>query len=103
MQERLMDAEAMLRRALNGYKKVLGPEHSSTLDAFNSLGLVYEKLEKEAEALDMFSQALDGYERVLGPNHLSTLKVLDNIANVHYEQGSTLEAEPIWQRIFGGL
>jgi hypothetical protein len=37
-QGRLKDAEMMYNRALAGYEKAWGPEHTSTLDIVNNLG-----------------------------------------------------------------
>jgi hypothetical protein len=41
-QGRHKDAEMMYNRALAGYEKTLGPEHTSTLDTVNNLGVLYE-------------------------------------------------------------
>ena len=40
-QGRLKDAEMMYNRALTGYEKALGPEHTSTLNTLNNLGNLY--------------------------------------------------------------
>ncbi|SPO02447.1 uncharacterized protein DNG_05120 [Cephalotrichum gorgonifer] len=37
-QGQLDNAKAMYERALQGYEKALGPEHTSTLDIINNLG-----------------------------------------------------------------
>lgn len=49
-QEKLMDAEAIFQRALDGYEKVLGPAHESTLYSVFRLGKVYDKQERYLEA-----------------------------------------------------
>jgi hypothetical protein len=41
--EKAHEAETMYERALAGYEKALGPEHISTLDTVNNLGLHYRK------------------------------------------------------------
>ena len=33
----------MYRRALDGYEKALGPDHTSTLDTVNNLGNLYSR------------------------------------------------------------
>src|SRR5439155_23592698 len=38
---RYQEAEAMCDRALAGYEKALVPEHTSTLDTANNLGILY--------------------------------------------------------------
>ena len=44
------EAEPLLRRALDGYERLLGPEHRDTLIAVNNLAEVLEKLGKFREA-----------------------------------------------------
>ncbi|SLM38811.1 nb-arc and tpr domain protein [Lasallia pustulata] len=50
----------MYRRALEGYEKAWGPEHTSTLDVVNNLGLLYAGQGKMAEAEAMYRRALEG-------------------------------------------
>lgn len=40
-QDKLKKAEEMYQQAPAGYEKALGPDHSSTLDTVNNLGLLY--------------------------------------------------------------
>jgi tetratricopeptide (TPR) repeat protein len=49
-QGRLADAEAMYKRALAGYEKALGPDHTSTLATVNNLGNLYAGQGKLADA-----------------------------------------------------
>ena len=37
----MAEAEQMYQRALEGYEKAWGPEHTSTLDTVNNLGVLY--------------------------------------------------------------
>ncbi|KAL9595974.1 MAG: hypothetical protein Q9179_004781 [Wetmoreana sp. 5 TL-2023] len=53
-QGKIAEAEKMCIRALRGYKKVWGPEHTSTLMAIKFLGVLYGKI---AEAEDELSSA----------------------------------------------
>jgi len=57
----------MYVRALAGYEKTLGPDHTSTLDTVNNLGLLYRNQGKLAEAEQMYVRALAGKEKALGP------------------------------------
>ena len=46
----LAEAEPLRRRGLDGFERLLGPEHRDTLIAVNNLGLVLERLGKFSEA-----------------------------------------------------
>ncbi|SLM36175.1 kinesin light chain 1 [Lasallia pustulata] len=72
-QDKMAEAEAMYLRALEGYEKAWGPEHTLTLDTVNNLGNFYENQGKMAEAEAMYRRALEGYEKAWGPEHTSTL------------------------------
>jgi Tfp pilus assembly protein PilF len=69
----------MFQRALSGREKTLGPDHTSTLDIVNNLGLLYSDQGKLDEAEQMFIQALARKEKVLGPDHTSTLNTINNL------------------------
>ena len=68
----MAEAEAMYLRALAGYEKAWGPDHTSTLDTVNNLGILYRKQGKMADAEAMYLRALAGYEKAWGPDHTST-------------------------------
>jgi tetratricopeptide (TPR) repeat protein len=86
-------AEAMHRRALEGYKKVLGHKHPYTLTSVSNLGGVLFKQGKYDKAEAMHRRALEGYEKVLGRGHPYTLISVDNLCQVLSEQGKYDEAE----------
>ncbi|KAG4431661.1 hypothetical protein IFR05_012864, partial [Cadophora sp. M221] len=66
-QGKLVEAERMYHRALQGKKKAWGPEHTSTLDTVNNLGNLYADQGKLDEAERMYQRALQGYEKAWGP------------------------------------
>jgi tetratricopeptide (TPR) repeat protein len=66
---KLAKAEKMHQRALQGYEKALGADHTSTLDIINHLGILYNDQGKLAEADKLYQRAPQGYEKVLGPDH----------------------------------
>jgi len=51
------EAEDMYLRALAVYEKAWGPEHTSTLDTVNKLGILYSIQGKMKEAEDIFQRA----------------------------------------------
>jgi tetratricopeptide (TPR) repeat protein len=72
-------AKQIHKRALRGQEKGLSPEHTSTLDTINNLGLLYTDQGKLALAEQMYEQALRGYEKALGPEHISTFQTVNNL------------------------
>ncbi|RDW91132.1 hypothetical protein BP5796_02297 [Coleophoma crateriformis] len=125
---RTVQAETMYERALAGYEKAWGPEHTSTLDTVNNLGLLYKNQGRMAEAetmyeralagkekawgpehtstLDtaetMYERALAGYEKAWGPEHTSTLDTVHNLGNLYADQGRMAEAETMYERALAG-
>ncbi|SLM39117.1 beta transducin-like protein het-e4s, partial [Lasallia pustulata] len=79
----MAEAEAMYRRALEGYEKAWGPEHTSTLNTVHNLGLLYAGQGKMAEAEAMYRRALEGYEKAWGPEHTSTLDTVHNLGHLY--------------------
>jgi tetratricopeptide (TPR) repeat protein len=56
-------AVQMYQRALQGFEKAWGPEHTSTLDTVNNLGILYKNLGQLDEAEKMYQRALQGKEK----------------------------------------
>ena len=63
MMGRLKEAEAMYMRALKGYEKAWGAEHTSTLSTVNNLAVLYSDQGKIAEAEAMYMRALKGKKK----------------------------------------
>jgi tetratricopeptide (TPR) repeat protein len=101
-QGKLVEAEQMYQRALQGKEKALGPEHTSTLDTVNNLGLLYADQGKLVEAEQMYQRALQGKEKALGPEHTSTLDTVNNLGLLYADQGKLVEAEQMYQRALQG-
>ncbi len=71
----------MYQRALDGYEKALGPEHTSTLDTVNNLGRLYKDQGKLAEAEKMYERALGGKEKFGRPHHPRATLIGRNLNN----------------------
>ena len=95
-------AEAIYLRALQGFEKVLGAEHMSTLDTVNNLGILYNNQGRMAEAEAMHLRALQGKEKALGPEHMSTLNTVSNLGVLYNNQGRMVEAEAMYLRALQG-
>jgi tetratricopeptide (TPR) repeat protein len=95
-------AEEMSRRALEGYRKARGVEHSDTLASMANLAMVLRNQGKYEEAEAMNRRALDGYEKELGKEHPDTLASVGNLASVLRNQGKYEEAETMNRRALDG-
>ena len=92
-QGKVAEAEKMYQRALDGYEKAFGPEHTFTLDTVNNLGILYADQGKLDEAEKKYQRALDGYEKAFGPEHTFTLDTVNNLGILYADQGKLDEAE----------
>ncbi|RYO93500.1 hypothetical protein DL764_007993 [Monosporascus ibericus] len=101
-QGRLKDAEAMYERALQGKEKAWGPEHTSTLDTVNNLGILYADQGRLKDAEAMYKRALQGYEKAWGPEHTSTLTTVNNLGILYADQGRLKDAEAMYERAVQG-
>jgi tetratricopeptide (TPR) repeat protein len=73
-------------------KRVLGPGHPDTLNAWNSLAAAYQAADRVDEAIRLFELTLVGRARVLGPGHPDTLTSQNNLAATYQDAGRTAEA-----------
>lgn len=93
------NAETMFKRALAGFEKAMGPEHTTTLDTVLYLGIAYYSQGKLPEAEAMYERALAGYVKTEKPeNRRRTLDIIymlagllerlskNEIATVHFKQ-----------------
>lgn len=74
----------MYLRALAGYEKAWGLEHTSTLDTVINLA----DQGKIHEAQAMYRRALAGYEKALGSEHTSVVITVNNLGNIHRRRGN---------------
>ncbi|TEY63628.1 hypothetical protein BOTCAL_0153g00160 [Botryotinia calthae] len=100
--DRLLEAEEMYQRVLQGYEKAWGLEDASTLGTVNNLGIIYKKQGKMTESEEMFQRALKGKEKLWGPEHISTLNTVNNLGFLYLNQGKMIESEEMFQRALEG-
>ncbi|KAL4744554.1 hypothetical protein BDW72DRAFT_208926 [Aspergillus terricola var. indicus] len=82
IKQELEEAEEVYQRALAGYQKALGSDHTSTLNTVGNLGNLYKNQGKLEEAEEMYQLALAGYQKVLGPDHLKTRLVASSLLSL---------------------
>jgi tetratricopeptide (TPR) repeat protein len=99
---KLDEAEKMYVRALLGFEKALGADHTSTLETANNLGLLYADQGKLEEAEKIYVRALQGFEKALGADHTSTLGTVNNLGLLYAGQGKLEEAEKMYVRALQG-
>lgn len=98
----LLASEQMYQRALARYEKALGPDHTSTLQTINNVGILYRGQGRLDEAEKMYQRALAGKEKALGPDHTLTLNTVNNLGNLYLDQRKLDQAEQMYQRALAG-
>jgi tetratricopeptide (TPR) repeat protein len=105
-QGKLAEAEHMYQRALQGYEKAWGPEHTSTLDTVNNLANLYADQGKLAEAEHMYQRALQGYEKALGVENITTyipaLNTIWNLGSLFEEENDLAKARIMYSKALAG-
>jgi len=101
-QGKMKEAEEMYLRALTGFEKAWGSEHTSTLETVNNLGLLYSDQGKMKEAEEMYLRALAGQEKAWGSEHTLTLNTVNNLGLLYSDQGKMKEAEEMYLRALAG-
>jgi tetratricopeptide (TPR) repeat protein len=90
------------RAALEESERVLGPEHSTSVDLINKLAILYHNKGDYPEAEGFYRKALDITERTLGPDDPTTLQTVHNFATFLGAKGDYFKAKPLRQRAFEG-
>jgi len=88
-------AESFLERALDTRRRVLGPEHRSTLRSMDELAALYHNRGRYDEAEAAYRGTLEAQKRVLGKNHPDTLASMSRLASVLRSRGRYAEAETL--------
>ena len=89
----------MNQRALQGFEKVIGQEHPSTLSSVVNIAFVLQAQGKYDEAEGMNWRALEWCEKVLGKEHPYTLTTIANLASVLQAQKEYDKAEGMNRRV----
>src|SRR5258705_173599 len=95
-------AEMMYKGALASYGKAWGPDHTSTLETVNNLGILYRIQGRHEDAEMMYKRALAGYEKAWGSDHASTLDTVNNLGVLYRIQGRHEGAEMMYKRALVG-
>jgi serine/threonine protein kinase len=101
-------AETHLERALQIYKKYLGPEHRQTLSSMNRLAWLRVNQGQNQEAAELLEEGLAAAQHVFGSEESITLSFANTLGCVYKNLGRCNDAEqlylktiPIAQRVLG--
>jgi len=92
-----VEAEGMSVQAMKVRKRILGQEHSDTLDSMAIVGLVYKLRGKYDKAEPLYRETLQLREKALGKEHPNTLTSMNNFACLLESQGKYDAAEPLYR------
>ncbi len=93
-----MEAEKISVQAMKVRKRILGQEHSDTLNSMAIVGSVYELRGKYDEAELLCQETLQLREKVLSKEHPDTLGSMNNLVGFLKSQGKHEEAERVNRR-----
>jgi tetratricopeptide (TPR) repeat protein len=99
----LRQAQQLYERALAGKEEILGPDHISTLETVNNLGVVHTNRRNLEAAEKLCQRALVGRENALGRHHASTLHSANALASCHMKKGNLSRAEDLYKRALTGF
>jgi tetratricopeptide (TPR) repeat protein/predicted Ser/Thr protein kinase len=92
-------ARTQLDRALNLFRRTLGPENPQTLATLRRLGNIAKFQGNYAEAEALLTQAFEKQRQVLGREHPDTLSSMTILGSLYVEQGKYGQAEALDQQI----
>ena len=102
------EARRQFERALDLYRRALGPEDPKTLRTGSRLADAVGGEGRHAQAEELLGRVLKIQRRTLGPEHRDTLQSMRGLAIIYREQGKYPQAEallreilPISPRVFG--
>jgi tetratricopeptide (TPR) repeat protein len=89
------EAEVAILKVLEMRKRVLGPDHPSTLASMANLASTYNNGGRWNEAEKLGMQVMETFKTVLGAEHPNTLASMTILASTYNSQGRLNEAEKL--------
>ncbi len=96
-------AEEMIQGSISARTRILGAEHSDTLDSVSVLPIILQTKGKYEEAEQITRRVLESAEKVRGEEHSDTLYVVHNLGLALCYQGKYEEAELMYRRVLEGF
>jgi tetratricopeptide (TPR) repeat protein len=97
--EKYQESAVIFDRALEGYRKSLGPEHKTTADIIYSFGTLYGLMSEYSKAETMFRQAIPLMKTLYGSESCEATDAEFTLGCMCYRQGKFDEQELIFERI----
>jgi len=101
-EKRFGEAEKLFRETLEIKRRLLGPEHRSTLVTMGNLADVLSQEGQYKEAEQLVRQTLETERRTLGPAHSDTLVTLDSLGGLLKNEKHYAESEKIYREALEG-
>ncbi|MFF0526695.1 FxSxx-COOH system tetratricopeptide repeat protein [Actinomadura nitritigenes] len=102
-QGRADQAEAFLARSLNGYERLLGKDHRSTLECRNELYRSHMATKGPAKTIKMLEMLHGDARRSMGEEDILTVSCHNNVAYAYLKLDKYDQALPILEAGFGAL
>jgi tetratricopeptide (TPR) repeat protein len=96
------EAEPHLHRAVDLYRRAVGPDHEDTLRATNYLVLTLRWINRVDEAWSLVTQNLEACRRRLGPEHPVTLTAMFYMADTLPMRGELAESAALFRQVMEG-
>ncbi len=92
------EATVIAQQALRIAERVLGKDHSNTLQSVSNLADLYEDQGRYGDAEPLYKRLFEAKERLLGEDHPHTFRSAGNLALLYFLQGRYGDAEPLYKR-----
>ena len=90
------------RQVMEARRKLLGPDHPTTIEVEARLAAIAMELEEYQGARDAYTVLIERCERVLGPRNLDTLSAVHGLAVALSFMDEPTLARPLYERVFNG-
>jgi CHAT domain-containing protein/tetratricopeptide (TPR) repeat protein len=97
-QGKYAEAQPLLEKMLETYRRLLGDDHPDTCDCYNNVAHFLWAQGKYAQAQPLYEKALEGHRRLLTDEHPITARTLDNLASNFDAQGKYAQAQPLCEK-----
>jgi hypothetical protein len=96
------EAESLFRQALDGFRKIKGPDGVSSLELMSDLARLLDKTGRNSEGEGLFREVLDRARKQFGPADPHTLRIIHKRAHA-LEAARPGEAEPLFREALDGF